>query len=128
MRPAALPTEIDRDRQANADTDMVANDPASFVPPGKRREGFLTPPPSRRKAATMMQDYQVTFFRHSIDKSGYPSRSNLGTVHVLHCADRRQAFRKAVSQFEYDRSLYEWRTLADECEVVEEREPKALRA
>lgn len=75
-----------------------------------------------------MKNYRVTFYRHLINSSGSPFKSNLSTLEIAG-DDRQQAFRRAVRRFEYDWSLYEWSNLADEYEIVEDgREPRALRA
>lgn len=75
-----------------------------------------------------MKTYRVTFYRHLINSSGSPFKSNLSTVETAGI-DRQQALRRAVRRFEYDWSLYEWSNLADEYEIVEEaRGDRALRA
>jgi len=73
-----------------------------------------------------MKNYRVTFYRHLMNRSGYPFKSSLSTV-MVSGPDRRQAFSQAVRRFEHDWSLYEWSNLADEFEIVEEsaRRPRA---
>lgn len=74
-----------------------------------------------------MKTYRITFYRHLINSSGYPFKSNLSTVNIAG-ADRQQAFSRAARRFEYDWSLYEWSNLADEYEIVEEGREAARRA
>jgi len=69
-----------------------------------------------------MHDYEITFYRHLVNSSGFPFKSNLMTVHVEDCADEQQAFRRAARRFEYNWSIYEWRNLADEYEIQERKE------
>lgn len=68
-----------------------------------------------------MHNYEITFYRHLVNSSGFPFKSNLMTVRVANCADQQQAFRQAARRFEYNWSVYEWRNLADEYEIQEER-------
>ncbi|MDX9862185.1 MAG: hypothetical protein RBS99_14850 [Rhodospirillales bacterium] len=66
-----------------------------------------------------MTSYRITFYRHLMNRSGYPFKSSLSTVRVSG-PDRSRAFSEAARRFEYDWSLYEWSNLADEFEIVEE--------
>ena len=68
-----------------------------------------------------MHNYEVTFYRHLVNSSGFPFKSNLMTVRVENCADQQQAFRRAARRFEYNWSIYEWRNLADEYEIQEQQ-------
>lgn len=74
-----------------------------------------------------MKNYRITFYRHLMNRSGYPFKSSLSTVTVSG-SDRNQALSQAVRRFEFDWSLYEWSNLADEFEIVEEsaKRPEAL--
>lgn len=74
-----------------------------------------------------MKSYRITFYRHLMNRSGYPFKSSLSTVRVSG-SDRNQAFSQAARRFEYDWSLYEWSNLADEFEIVEEpaKRPEAM--
>ncbi len=69
-----------------------------------------------------MNNYEVTFYRHLVNSSGFPCKSNLMTIEVENCSDRQQAFRRAARRFEYNWSVYEWRNLADEYEIQERQQ------
>jgi len=71
-----------------------------------------------------MRNYAVTFYRHLTNSTGKRFRSNLTTVQVNDCANRREACESAVRRFESAWALNGWRNLAHECEVRERETPQ----
>lgn len=66
-----------------------------------------------------MHSYQIDFYRHLVNSDGHPARSHVFRARVPESPDREQAVRTAIESFKYEWSLWDWRALADEYDVVE---------
>ena len=63
-------------------------------------------------------DYEVNFYRQIVNSVGKPHKARITTLLIRRCPDARQAGLMAISAFERQWNVYEWRNFANEVEVL----------